>query len=205
MKKGTYTLAEMLELTGKKTKQQVERHLAANEYGFAAEGRGQKTTFTIHSLSLADELGFKPTYPSAMKTYIDYIKNNKEAWEFESDSEVAWKIIGGTAKLESKTRMILVCRTELSKAGLIKDLREQEEVKFFLKNKGMKEEIEKERFYDLCSYKREVADSKIRESCNFDVSKQEVQDAWKDASMEVYAIEGKYAIKIKRRELLNNI
>lgn len=207
IKTGVYTLAEMLELTQKKTKQQLERHLISKNYIFSAEGRGKDTIYTITKVSDEAELGFKATYPTAMKVYLEYIKSNTKQWEWESDSEVAWNIIKGTQKLDSKSRMIYICRKELCAAGYIKNLNEQEEVKYFIKNKSEKQEITQEEFFTEIAkrtiYKDLLTNERSAEVFALDsIAIKEISD---EAFWESFAQVGGALIRLKKRELLKQI
>ena len=203
IQKGVYTLAEMLELAQKKTKQQLERHLISKNYIFSAEGRGKNTIYTIEG----QEEVFKPTYPTAMKSYLEYIRENQQQWEWESDSEVAWKIIQGTQKLKSKAYMIYMCRNELSAAGYIKDLSEQEKVKYFIKNKDYKEEITKDEFFTEIAkrsiYKDLLTHERSEET--FALNSNDIKEISDEAFWESFAQVGGALIRLKKRELIKEL
>ena len=203
IKKGVYTLNEMLELTGVSRKQRVDSYLKSKNYIFSVEGRGKNTIYTIKG----QEEVFKPTYPTAMKSYLEYIKINTEQWEWESDSEVAWKIIKGTQKLKSKAYMIYMCRKELGAAGYIKNLSEQEEVKYFIKNKDYKEEITEQRFFEEVSKRSEYKTLLTMTSSEetFALNSIAIKEISDEAFWESFAQIGGALIRLKKRELLKEL
>lgn len=203
IKKGVYTLAEMLELTGVSRKQRVDSYLKSKNYIFSAEGRGKNTIYTIER----QEEVFKPTYPTAMKSYLAYIKSNTEQWAWESDSEVAWKIIEGTQKLKSKAYMIYMCRNELCAAGYIKDLSKQEEVKYFIKNKSEKIEITETEFFIEVSKRSVYKDllTNERSAEVFALSSFDIKEISDEAFWESFAQVGGALIRLKKRELLKEL
>ena len=200
IKKGVYTLSEILKLSDKKTKQQVERFLSSRNYIFSTEGRGKNTIFTIDGI----EEVFKPTYPTAMAAYIQYIKDNELEWQWQSDSEVAWDIIQGNQKLKSKAYMIYLCRKQLTELGYIKDLQEQEDCKYFIKNKADKVEITEEEFFIEVSkrtaYKELLTQTRSEEV--FALSNFDIKDIADEAFWESFSQIGGVLIRLKKRELL---
>lgn len=203
IKKGTYTLAEMLELTGVSRKQRVDSYLKSRNYIFSAEGRGKNTIYTIKGQKEV----FKPTYPSAMKAYIQYIKESPQDWAWESDSEVAWKIIKGKQKLKSKTHMIYTCRTQLTELGYIKDLQEQQDCKYFIKNKSSKQEITKDEFFAEISKRSEYKDLLMHKRSEevFALNSTAIKEISDEAFWESFAQVGGTLIRLKKRELLKEL
>ena len=132
IKQNKYKITELLDETGKQSKQALVNWLDNNGFQYIISGRGMKTVIDILEVPFRLTLSFKPTHPSIIEAYYSFAIND-ERWHTMSDIDVGRELIKGNQKDTTKQIIIYQTRRELQNAGVLgprnKDLTAEQRIK----------------------------------------------------------------------------
>lgn len=188
-----FTLAEGLELFGKKTKQQLERTLTSKGYEWSVEGRGQKAIYTTNEpKNWVDVLGFEPSYKTAVAKILLFL--NDFGAVMLSDSELS-------KELDIAKDTVSKARLELVKAKWIVETKEQrrlakEEGAYTVEHRIDAEKVE---LHEVGSYFGRVQNKATDKLVNSESFLASTEQANKEAMKEVISDEGNYSCVVLKQ------